>query len=459
MKNSVNLVKSSGFRVVSVDGAGSALDLLRRASVDLALVELSGHDGVGFGAIEKIREQEPDMGIIAITGAGGSRDAVKALKMGAYDYITAPFDKEQLLTVVKRYLGGAALKERPPALPAEPLFSSHFAGIIYRSGIMAAMLEMVQRVSVTSAGVLLTGESGTGKELVARAIHASGNRTKEHFVAINCGAVSPALMESELFGHEKGAFTGAMKRKAGKFEYADGGTVFLDEISTLSMELQVKLLRVLNDQSFQRVGGNRTIESDIRVIAATNVDLYEMVNKGTFRDDLYWRLNVVPIRIPPLRERVEDIGPLVFYFIERYSKEIGKNIRGVSSRTLDILKDYSWPGNIRELENLIERLAVTIPDNSIIGTTDIPAEFRRAGETKVRKETDLNLLNSDDFHASVKAFERGFIEKTLVEHGWNRQRTADKLKIHRNTLLNKMREHALIPPKDGGGATGPDNAE
>lgn len=302
---------------------------------------------------------------------------------------------------------------------------------------MLKVLEVIKKVCSVSSSVLITGESGTGKELVARSLHGLSDRRERPFVAINCGAIPPALMESELFGHEKGAFTGAFERKIGRFEHANGGTVFLDEVSTLPRDMQVKLLRVLQERSFERVGGNSLVKVDIRVVAATNESLEQAVNDARFRADLYYRLKVVPVELPPLRERREDIGPLTWYFLDRYKKCCRRDIRGISDEAAAILNEYGWPGNVRELENLIERLVALSGDGTEIKASDIPPEY-------TAKKTKEDPYFSEDFREACREFERRYITTMLRKTNWNRSEAANLMKVHRNTLLLKMKGLDII---------------
>ncbi|MEE8575428.1 MAG: sigma-54 dependent transcriptional regulator [Thermodesulfobacteriota bacterium] len=310
------------------------------------------------------------------------------------------------------------------------------------SKCMEKVFEDILKVSETPSSVLITGESGTGKELVARAIHEIGARKDMPFVALNCGAVPGELMESEMFGHEKGAFTGAYTRKVGRFERAEGGTLFLDDIGTLQSHLQVKLLRVLQERSFERVGGIRTIETDIRLITATNKCLKKAVEAGEFRDDLYYRLKVVPIDIPPLRERTEDIAPLIEHFLQCHNRKCSKDIKGLSPELTSELLSYPWPGNVRELENLIERLVVFGASKSVISLSELPEDFCSktvpSGKAPEPRPTDLRRARG--------AFEKSFIISALKTCGFRRGKTARQLKIHRNTLLAKMKEYNISVP-------------
>ncbi|MFQ5480936.1 MAG: sigma-54 interaction domain-containing protein [Thermodesulfobacteriota bacterium] len=316
-------------------------------------------------------------------------------------------------------------------------------GIIGISPAMTSIYHTIKMVGRTTSSVLITGESGVGKELVARAVHntMAGGKTRP-FVPINCGAMPAGLMESELFGHEKGAFTGAQVRKTGKAELADGGTLFLDEIATMPLHLQVKLLRFVQDRTFTRVGGNKVVDVDIRVIAAANTNLREAVAKGEFREDLFYRLNVVPIVVPPLRERDVDISLLAEFFLKKYTDKHSRRIKGISAGAMRALTTYSWPGNVRELENIMERLVVLAADKNLISGADLPAEILSGREEQVEESF------TGDFKAAVKSFEHSYITALLEKTGWNRVETARLMKVHRNTLLMKMKSlHIKIPAK------------
>jgi len=313
--------------------------------------------------------------------------------------------------------------------------------VISKSPQMKYVFSLVEAVSKTTSTVLITGETGTGKELIAQAIHQNSKRSGNHFVAINCGAIPSELMESELFGHEKGAFTGAHTKRIGKLEYANGGTVFLDEISTLPMYLQVKLLRVIQERSFEPVGSLIPVEIDVRFIAAANVDLFVEIKKGSFREDLYYRLNVVPIKLPPLRERKEDIPILVNHYIEKYLKKYDRRITGITDKAMDILIKYPWPGNIRELQNLSEMMVVLAKEDRKIDVNILPSKFLDY------KEPDIDdVKESHTFNEAVISFEKKYITEILKKNNWNKTEAAKKMGIHRNTLLNKLRELQIEAP-------------
>src|SRR3990172_3408911 len=330
VRETLEIILGEHYETVSVSNGIEALEVVKSMPVDLILMDINLPHMDGFKAIEAIKEIDREMGVVVISATDSAKKAVEAIRCGAYDYIAKPFETDDLISTIKRYTDRLSLKR---------------------------------------------GESGTGKELIARAIHRLSERKEKPLVAVNCGAVPSELMESELFGYERGAFTGAHATRIGKFEFADGGTVFFDEVATLPMHLQAKLLRVLQEKSFERVGGNREINVDIRVIAATNINLEEAVRRGRFREDLYYRLKVVPIELPPLRERKEDLPLLVEYFLQRHCKKCNKCIKGVSPAALAALTEYPWPGNVRELENLIERLVVLAKDGSEIAYEDIPVEI------------------------------------------------------------------------------------
>ncbi|MFQ5442841.1 MAG: sigma-54-dependent transcriptional regulator, partial [Thermodesulfobacteriota bacterium] len=418
--------------VLSASNGPEAIDIVRSSNVDLVLLDLMLPGMDGMEVLEKIKRIEPQTGVIIISAVNSAPGAVRALKKGAYDYVTKPFDNEDLLSAINRYMETTQLSREVTYLKEE-LKEYSYCEIIGKSKSMKNLFEVIEKVSGSSTSVLITGESGTGKELVARAIQARGDRHDKPFVAVNCGAVPGELMESELFGHEKGAFTGAHARKIGKFEYAEGGTVFLDEVSTLPMQLQIKLLRVLQEKTFERVGGVRSIKVDVRILAATNIDLEAAVRKGLFRKDLYYRLNVVPIELPPLRSRSEDIPLLVRHFLEKSSKKCNKKITGITPDAMEALCNYSWPGNVRELENLIERVVVLAGQGGAITFNDLPVEI-------IYPETEsLKRDGETDFREALRNFERDFIIGVLERTNWNRNEAARVMKVHRNTLLLKMK--------------------
>ena len=418
-----------------------AVEIVGSNRVDIVLLDIKLPGMDGLEALERIKEVSPDLPVIMLSSADSAAKAVSSFKLGACDYITKSSSQDELLSIIKECILRSRINTEVVSLKEELQKRHVYAEIISRSPKMRRVFDMIERVGETSSSVLITGESGTGKELVARAIQSMGHRKDKPFVAINCGAVPFELMESDFFGHEKGAFTGAIGIKIGKFEYADGGTVFLDEISALPMPLQVKLLRVLQERSFERVGSHTPIKTDVRIIAATNIDLELAVNKGVFRDDLYYRLKVVPLDLPPLRERKEDVSILVDHFLKKHSEGCLKPIKGISAAALEALVEYSWPGNVRELENLIERLVVLAKPGAVIGYDDLPAVVFSAEAIGFERYSDTNLRDA------CRAFERRYILSALKRTNWNRSGAARQMKIHRNTLLQKMKSMGIKGPK------------
>ena len=415
-----------------------ALEAIKRTPVDIVLLDLNLPKLDGYGVIDAIKKDygEEAPGIIVISSMDSAEKAVRALKAGAYDYVTKPFQPETILAKLKRYVDSMELRQEVAFLKEELNNRLGDINIISQTPGMKLIFEMVRKVGETSTNVLILGESGTGKELIARAVHSLAVGRKGAFVAVNCGAIPAELMESEFFGHEKGAFSGATSTKLGRFEYADGGTLFLDEISTLPKSLQVKLLRVLQERSFERVGSNKEIKVDIRIIAATNVDLLDAVKAGTFREDLYYRLNVVPIVMLPLRERIEDIEPLVKNFIDIYSKKYNKKVNGISIDATKMLKAYCWPGNVRELENLIERLVVLAKENAQIEKKELPIDILSEGCNMIAISSTCHI---NDYKEARREFEKEYILNVLKKASWNRMKAASIMNVHRNTLALKIK--------------------
>lgn len=437
IREALQILLKEKYDVILAGDAYEALSVARSRHLDMALMDVNLPGMDGLKALDAIKEINREIGVVMLSASDSAQQAVAALRKGAYDYITKPFSDDELITVLDRYTDTLALKSEVNYLK-EVLQTQSYGEIISNSPKMKAIFDLIQKVSQTSSSVLITGESGTGKELVARAIHARSARSDKPLVTVNCGAVPSELMESELFGHERGSFTGAFARKIGKFEYADGGTLFLDEIATIPMHLQVKLLRVLQEKTFERVGSNASIKVDIRVIAATNVDLVKEVRNGNFREDLYYRLKVVPIELPPLRERKEDIELLAAHFLDKHSKKCNKSVAGISKEALKALADYSWPGNVRELENLVERLVVLAREGGEIMYGDIPFGILEHAQ-EISGE-------AGDFREACRSFERHYIISVLNNTNWNRIEAARRMKIHRNTLLMKMKDLGIKEP-------------
>ncbi|MGB9588237.1 MAG: sigma-54-dependent transcriptional regulator [Armatimonadota bacterium] len=364
--------EKAGYRVLTAENGRKALDVVSsEPDVNVMICDLIMPDLNGVEVLKSAKEINPQLSVVMITAHGTIKTAVDAMKLGAFDYITKPFDMDEIKLVVKNAAERSELLEENIHLKQELKSRYSFEGIIGSSSKMQEVFKIVERVANSNATVLIRGESGTGKELIARAIHYNSPRAAKPFIAVSCAALPETLLESELFGYEKGAFTGAVGQKAGRFELAHQGTLFLDEVPEISPPVQVKLLRVLQEREFERVGGTRTIKVDVRLIAATNRDLEQLVAEGHFRPDLYYRLQVIQVFLPPLRERTEDIPLLVQHFIEKYNKENGKCVKGVTDETMDMLMKYRWPGNVRELENIIERGVVLADANEDLITPDL----------------------------------------------------------------------------------------
>ncbi len=436
------------YTVIEADNGQKAVDEVREKSPDCVLLDVRMPVMDGMEAFIKIRGIAPDLPVIFLTAYGSSDIAIKAMKKGAYDYLTKPFDIEELKIKVKKAI---ELKELSANMES-PGFTKIYKQdeIIGDSPGMQEVYKAIGRVADSDATVLIRGESGTGKELVAKAIYLHSNRRNKPFIVVNCAAIPENLLESELFGHEKGAFTDAISRHIGKFEQAKDGTIFLDEIGDMSLPLQAKLLRVLQEKTFERVGGHETLVSNARVLAATNRNLEQLVSEGKFREDLFYRLNVVTINIPPLRDRKEDIPLLVNYFVSKYSRKYGKVIQGVSEEVMKIFMDYDWPGNVRELENAIAR-GVIISSVPLIMKEHLPPELLKKIEEKESKTgKDLVPNGGKDSDGDLKPLpeaiaklEREMIIKALKKCNGNKTKAAKLLGISRKSLFNKIRDYKI----------------
>jgi DNA-binding NtrC family response regulator len=423
--------RQDGYRVDCAADAKEALKKIESEKFDIILadIKMPGMDGLEMH--RRIRALNNDAIVIIMTAFASVNTAVQALKDGAFDYVTKPFDPDDLSHLIRNAVNQISLKSENKALKNKVVSLENIEHIIGKSETMMNVLKEVENVASSDSSVIITGESGTGKELIARAIHSNSSRRFFPLVTVHCGALSESLLESELFGHEKGAFTGAMFNRKGRFEMADGGTIFLDEIATISMKMQIELLRVLESKTFVRVGGNKEIKSDFRVICATNRDLKKMVNSGLFREDLYYRLNVVNINVPSLRERKEDIPELVDHFIKKYCTSMSRDLLNIDRAALKRLKEYDFPGNVRELENMIER-AIVVGNGNEIRLKDLP----------LNKET---LTDSND---SLQDIEKKYVQQTLDKFDWNISRTAKALQVDRVTLYNKIKKYKLTNPAD-----------
>ncbi len=416
----------------SVDTAENALDALKqfdKGKYDLILLDMKMPGMSGLELLSKIKEIDKDTVVILITAFASVPTAIQALKEGAYDYVTKPVDPDELNNLVKNAIEQKSLKNENYLLKNKIEQMIIPENLIGESEEMRKIFELITSVAPTDTTVMIRGESGTGKELVAKAIHLNSKRKYFPIVTVNCGAITESLLESEFFGHEKGAFTGANFRRKGKFEMANGGTIFLDEIGTISQKMQVELLRIIETKKFCRVGGNDTITSDFRVIVATNEPLEERVKQGKFREDLYYRLNVFSIFIPPLRERRKDIKPLAYHFLNKFSTSMNKNVTKISDEAMNFLNEYEWKGNVRELENAIER-AVVVGTGDTIEMKDLPLNSK-------------NMSGPEQKLSTLSEIEKKYIEKTLIQNNWNINKCAGILGIERATLYNKISKFGL----------------
>jgi nitrogen regulation protein NR(I) len=435
-----------GYDVLTAEDGEQGLHLLREHHIDLVITDLKMPKVDGMTLLKRALEEEPELPVVLITAHGTIDTAVEALKRGAFDFVTKPFDKDEVRQIVAKALKTRELR----GADATPAPSGARFGIIGSSHGTTELYAILERVADTPTTVLITGESGTGKELVARALHEHSSRRDKPFIKVNCAAIPKELIESELFGYERGAFTGAVASKPGRFELANGGTLFLDEIGEIPVEMQVKLLRVLQESEFERVGGIKTIRVDVRLVAATNRDLKKLIANGTFREDLFYRLNVVPIRLPPLRERAGDIPLLVEHFLTKFNERLRKKVEGVEPDATEVLVQYPWPGNIRELENVIER-AVLFCDTTRLHAADLPPDVRGipAIANVPLPEADLQaaLAGEGGLKEHVKVamsrLERELVSRALQQTGGNVTHAARLLKISRKGLQLKMKELGL----------------
>lgn len=439
MRRLLNRVLTRENYEVSTVGSGAeALRLIAGERFDLVVTDIKMPEMDGLQLLEELKEYEPSLPIIVMTAYGTIENAVQALRLGAYDYIAKPFETDEIKLTVAKALERERLLAENRYLHAELEGRYDFSGIIGGSPAMQQVYEMASSVAASNANVLITGESGTGKELMARSIHYSSPRKEKPFVVLNCSALSESVLESELFGHEKGAFTGALDTRKGRFERADQGTLFIDEVAEMSMTAQVKLLRVIQEHEFERVGGNKTISVNVRIVAATNKKLEEQVKEGHFREDLYYRLNVVNLSIPPLRSRREDIEPLSRFFLKKYSAETGKKITDLAPRALSCLLAHDWPGNVRELQNAIER-AVVLAKGSELTPRDFPQGLQGDDQICLQVPEKGGSLTE-----ILEDLERQLILQTLQREDGSQTRAAETLGIKRTTLRYKMEKYRMI---------------
>ena len=431
-------LEMEGYNTVLAENGKEGLELFAKGDIDLVITDLRMPQVTGEEVLEKIISGSPGIPVIVLTGHGSIDTAVEAMRKGAYDFLTKPLNLDRLTLIVKRALQGRELSLQHRLLQEELQELQELQGkkvfesMIGKSSQMQKVFDTIKRVADSKASVLITGESGVGKELISNAIHNLSSRKDKLMIRVHCAALTETLLESELFGHEKGAFSGAVARKRGRFELANGGTIFLDEIGEINQNVQIKLLRVLQDKKFERVGGEETIEVDVRVVAATNKNLLEEIKKGNFREDLYYRLNVVNIEVPPLRERKEDIPLLVAEFIKTFAKENSKQIEGLDNKTRSILYNYDWPGNIRQLKNCIES-AVVMCQGNVITVDDLPPGIVSTNENESIK-IPIGI--------PMEEAEKIIITENLAYFNGNKSKTADVLQIGRKTLHRKLEEFA-----------------
>jgi two-component system, NtrC family, response regulator AtoC len=430
-------LRRDGYDVTAAASGVEAIEILQEEGADLVITDLRMPNMDGLELLRWVKQSYPGLPVIMLTAHGTVDSAVEALKRGAQDYLTKPFDQDELRLVILKALAQEEKSRRSLRSDEAPKDA-----IVGDTATIRAVFALIDKVASSPSTVLLTGESGTGKELVARAIHHASARREAPFVTLNCGAIPENLFESELFGHERGAFTGAVTSKPGRFEIADGGTLFLDEIAELPKDLQVKLLRVLQDQTFERVGGIKTIKVDVRLVAATNSDLRQAVASGAFREDLFYRLNVVPIVLPPLRDRVDDIPLLVHHFLQKFNRRLDKHVQGISPAALVALKAAPWPGNIRELENLIER-AVLLSDGGTLDVNDFPGILEGGAAATPVDEASDELGLKEYVRVHTARLERARIKKALQQEEGNVTRASRLLGISRKSLQTKMKEYGL----------------
>ncbi|MBZ0270731.1 sigma-54 dependent transcriptional regulator [bacterium] len=436
------ILEDEGFSVFLADGGRAALRRLEESWCDLVILDIwmPGMDGLEI--LSRIKETHPNLPVIMISGHGTVETAVRAIKIGAYDYIEKPLHLDQVLLTVRRAIDLQTLQSENRAL-REKVESGHV--IVGESPAMRALKEQIDRAAPTDGRVLITGENGAGKELVARQIHAQSTRADKPFIEVNCAAIPEELIESELFGHEKGAFTGATAKRRGKFDLADGGTIFLDEIADMSLRTQAKILRILQEQRFERVGGAETIPVDVRVLAATNKDLENQIRQGAFREDLYFRLNVIPINVPPLRERVEDIPKLVEFFAARYSQSAGIPRKHFDDEAVRALASAAWPGNVRELKNIVERLVIMTPGPTI--GADAARAAIKPGEAAAAAAEEARVLDESSWKDAKVRFERAYLLRKLREHGGHVSRTAEAIGVERTHLHRRIKALGIDPSR------------
>lgn len=431
MRKTYQAILRDAYRVTLVSNGREALEKLESDNFSLVILDMMLPDMNGIKILQKARELDRNLEIVMVTAARDTKSAVQSIKLGAYDYLTKPFEVEELLSIIEKALEKRLLARENVYLRQVLEEKGPYLDLLGQTEIIKKVFDLINKIACTDCTVLITGESGTGKELTAHAIHKKSPRANKPFVVVNCAAVPESLIESELFGHERGAFTGALERREGKFELADGGTIFLDEIGCMPLALQSRLLRVLQDGSVERIGGGNPVQVDVRVIAATNMKMEEAIKKGELREDLYYRLNVIRVQMPPLRERREDIPLFLNYFLDKYNKEFNKKIQGFSAEALGRLIEYDWRGNVRELQNLVERVVALSDGGTLVSVEDLPLE------------NSFHNMIKTGLKEALAEFEKRYIKNALTETGGNQTKAAELLGVHRTTLISKMDQYRL----------------
>lgn len=439
------LLSSAGYRVESASSGEEALEILEKTSFEIIITDLFLPGVSGIDLLKKVKVDSPYTNVILITGHASAESAVEAMKEGAFDYITKPFNFEKLKIIVAKALEKSALVAENLYLRQQLRGKYKFDNIIGHSMAMQQVFSRMEKIVNTDSTILILGESGTGKELVAKAIHYNGSRREKSFVAINCGAIPAELLESELFGHMRGSFTGAVADKVGKFEVANEGTIFLDEIATMPMHLQMKLLRVLQEQEVERVGSSKKIKLNVRVVSATNANLDEEVKKGNFREDLFYRLNVIPLLLPPLRERREDVALLARHFLQKTCAEMNRPLMSLSPAAMRALEHYDWPGNVREMENVIER-TVALTDGEVIEKKDLPSDMGGGDNEEPVPSIYCPRVTEEgaDMTRIIEELEKCMIAEAMQLAGGVKARAASLLRINRTTLVEKIKRLGMV---------------
>src|ERR1700730_17856257 len=435
-------LEEEGYDVVTAAGGEAAIEALRRDTIDAVITDLRMPKVDGLQVLRAAKEISPDVAVIVITAVASTETAVEAMKLGAYDYITKPFKLDEVSLIVRNALERKRLRCENLYLRKQLETQHRFENIIGKSGRILEVFDTIRKISDSPSTAMITGESGTGKELVARAIHFNSLRRDKPFVSVNCGAIPEGLMESELFGHVRGAFTGAVANKVGLFSAGEGGTLFLDEITEIPPLLQVKLLRAIQTREIRRVGDTKDMKTDVRLIAASNRNLEDAVKDGVLREDLYYRLNVIPIQLPPLRERREDIPLLVAHFLQKFGKDLGKEARGVAPEAMMVLERYHWPGNIRELENVLER-AIVLGAGEMLGVDSLPESVRRERIVKGLESVDIPE-DGLDLEATLDSIEGRYLRRALDRTGGVQTKAAELLKMTFRQFRYKLQKHHMM---------------